>query len=100
MEIGIFKTELTMIDKINTTQIRDIMDKSVPRQQDQAKAQPDNQIDASLQVKFASLVEKAMQIPAENTQALEQAKQLLLSGELESPENIKQAAQNIVEFGI
>ena len=89
-----------MIDKINTTQVRDIMEKSVSRQQDSAKTQSENEVDASLQVQFASLVEKALQITTDNSQAVQEARQLLISGELESEENIRQAAQNMMEFGI
>jgi hypothetical protein len=60
----------------------------------------DNQVDASLQVTYDSLIEKAKEMPQEDAEAVERARRLLLSGRLESPENIRAAAENIAEFGI
>ena len=61
---------------------------------------PDNDADVSVQVKYAFLIEKAMQQPQTDTQLIQRARDLLLSGQLESPENIRRAAENIVKFGI
>ncbi len=100
MEVRNIELNTAMIDKINTNQIRDMIEQSASKQTDPAKAPLDNQVDASLQVDYASLVEKAILIPPENARAVEEARQLLLSGQLDSPDNIRQAAENMLEFGI
>lgn len=61
---------------------------------------PQNDADVSVQVDYASLIEQAMQQPEEDAQIVEQARELLLSGRLESPQNITEAAENIARFGI
>jgi len=53
-----------------------------------------------VQVDYGSLIEKAMQEPQTDAQIVQKARYLLMSGELESPERIRKAAENIVEFGI
>jgi hypothetical protein len=57
-------------------------------------------VDASLQVTYDSLIEKAKEMPRQEADAVERARRLLLSGQLESPENIRAAAENIAKFGI
>ena len=61
---------------------------------------PQNNVDVSVQVEYAHLIEQAMEQQQADAQAVERARQLLLSGQLESPQNIRQAAENIVKFGI
>ena len=59
-----------------------------------------NDVDVSIQVNYASLIDKAMQPPKTDDQLIQQARKLLLSGRLESKEIIKTAAENILEYGI
>jgi hypothetical protein len=61
---------------------------------------PDNSTDASLQLDYASFIDQAMQTPQTDTDAIQRAQELLLSGRIESPENVRVTAENIVEFGI
>ena len=89
-----------MIDKINTNQIRDILDKTAPQQPDSPKTPADNQVDASLQVDYAALIESAKQAPENDAQALQQARELLASGQLDTIQNISAAAENIINYGI
>ncbi len=89
-----------MIEKINNNQVPDILKESSPRQPEPSMEPADNQVDASLQVTYDSLIEKAKEMPQEDAEAVERARRLLLSGRLESPENIRAAAENIAEFGI
>ena len=56
--------------------------------------------DALLQTSYESVAEAVKQEPIEDTNKIEQARQLLLSGELDSPENILKAAKNILEYGV
>jgi prophage DNA circulation protein len=89
-----------MMEKIDTNQIPDFMEKPLSQQPDSAKAAQNNKVDASLQVDYASLIEKAKQAPETDAKAVQQARELLLSGQLESPENIRAAAENIIKFGV
>ena len=88
-----------MIEKIDTNQPL-IKSGASSEQPDPAKAFPNNSADVSLQVDYASFINKATQIPQTDTKAVQRAQELLLSGQLESPENVQAAAENIAEFGI
>ncbi|MHC4605277.1 MAG: hypothetical protein ACYS6W_18325 [Planctomycetota bacterium] len=57
---------------------------------------PKNGDDVSVQVDYASLIETAMQPPQDDALRVAQARDLLLSGELES----RETARTIVEFGL
>ncbi len=88
-----------MIDKVDTNQ--PMIESGLPSGQPKpARAIPDNDADVSIQVNYASLIDKAAQEPEGDAQRVRQARELLQSGQLESPENIREAADNIVEYGI
>lgn len=89
-----------MIEKVDTNQIQNFLEKTPSRLHSSPAAVSGNDADVSVQVDFASFIDTALQTPETDSQAIEKAKQLLLSGQLESPENIKQAAENIITFGI
>ena len=88
-----------MIGKIDANQIP-LEPGSSPGQPTTAGALPDNNADVSVQVQYAFLIEKALQQPETDAQVIQQARDLLLSGQLESPDNIRMAAENIAKFGI
>lgn len=89
-----------MIEKINNNQVPEILKESSSRQPELSSEPPETQVDASLQVTYDSFIEKAKELPPQDGDAVERARRLLLSGELESPENIRAAAENIAKFGI
>ncbi len=89
-----------MIEKLSTNKIQDFLEKSTPRQPNSAAALPHNNIDASVQVDYASFIDRAMQIQQPDSKAIERARKLLSSGELESLKNIERAAKNIITYGI
>ncbi len=89
-----------MIEKVDTNQIQSFLAKSSSRLPNTAAALTGNNADVTVQVDYASFIDSAMKIPQTDSQVIEQAKALLLSGQLESPENIKKAAENIITFGI
>jgi len=89
-----------MIEKLDTNQIQGFLEKSLSRQPNSTAALPDNDMGASIQVDYASFIDRAMQTPKTDSKAIERARGLLLSGQLESPKNIKRAAKNIISFGI
>ncbi|MHC4622272.1 MAG: hypothetical protein ACYS4W_00040 [Planctomycetota bacterium] len=86
--------------EIDVNGIQDFCENSSSRQLNPARALSDNKIDASLRVNYASLIDEAMQTPHADASTIQQAQELLLSGQLESPENIREAAENIIRFGI
>jgi len=89
-----------MIEEVNTNPIRDFLEASSSRQPDSAGPHPNDDEDVSVQVDYASLIDQAMQSPQTDNQTIQRARELLLSGELESLDNILEAAENIVTFGI
>jgi hypothetical protein len=86
--------------KIDTNGIQDFLENSPSKQLNSARALSNSDTDASLWVDYASLIDKAMQIQHTDTDAVQQAQELLLSGQLEAPENVQAAAENIIRFGI
>ena len=88
-----------MIDKINSNQIQELLAKS-SRQSNSAETQNDNNLDVSLEVNYASLIRKAMEAAESDDNAVQEAKELLSSGQLESEEKIRAAAENIIKFGV
>jgi hypothetical protein len=87
-----------MIGKIRTNQIRELLEELSSRQP--GSAAPNNDKDVSVQVNYASLIDQAMQAPQADDDIIAAARKLLMSGKLESPENIQAAAENIIMFGI
>ena len=89
-----------MLEKIDTNQIKDLLEKSPYPQSEPTKSTSSDNIDAFLQVDYASLIEQAIQTQQTDDNAVQKAQELLASGQLESPENIKEAAENIINRGI
>jgi len=71
-----------------------------PKQSNSAGALPDSDADVSVQVDYASLIDEAMQTPQTGADAVQEAKELLLSGELESAAGFERAAEEIAIFGV
>ena len=88
-----------MVNKINN-KVYDVLKEISPEKSDRLRPADTNKADASLQISSALLVEKAAQEPIEDVDKVERARLLLLSGELDRPENIHRAAENILKFGI
>lgn len=89
-----------MIEKINISQIQDPLEKLSSKQPTPAGAPLNNAADVSLQLNYASFIDKATQTPQTDTKAIQQAQELLMSGQLENPQNIRAAAENILKLGI
>ena len=89
-----------MIENISANQTNPILGNIPLQSVDPAKSRPANDSDATLQISFADLIEKAKQSPAAGTDAVQEARELLLSGKLTSPENVRAAAESILDFGI
>ena len=70
------------------------------KQQDIRRPSPDNDMDVSIHVDNASLIEMAMQIPQTDPQLITRARVAILSDQLETPENFFLAAEDIEKFSI
>ena len=89
-----------MINNIDRNQLGHVVGQPALPNADQAAARPVNDADASLHVRFGDLISQAQQSAQADTDAVRQARQLLNSGQLTSPENIASAARNMLEYGI
>lgn len=89
-----------MIGKINSSQMQDIVEISSSKQSSPNEVSSNVGPDVSLQFDYVALIDKAMQSRPADTKAVEYARELLLSGQLESPENIQAAAEEIINYGI
>ena len=89
-----------MIDKINTSHLQDALANAVAKQTRNTDQDPGRTADASLQADYTALIKEASTVWNQDEVRLQKAKELLNSGQLDSPENIRQAAQNIAQFDI
>jgi hypothetical protein len=92
-----------MIDKININQIpdpRQVGDDPASGQQNRPKPAVNDQTDATLQIDFGRLIEQAVNTPPADKDAVQKAREILESGRLDNPGNIREAAENIIKFGI
>jgi len=89
-----------MIDKINNNRISDILKETFPKQTAPVTGDTNNQADASLQISYGSLIEEAKQSQPTEADTVEQARKLIASGQLDTLENIRKAAEAITKLGI
>jgi len=89
-----------MIDKININQIPEHFDGPSAGKRTPPKPPVNDQADATLQIDFGRLIEQATKMPPAETDAVQKASELLQSGQLDNPANIREAAENILKFGI
>jgi hypothetical protein len=88
-----------MIEKINNNQFQQFIKPVQPDAQNKIQNDITSE-SASSSVSCDKLIIQAQQMDTEDTQAVQNARKLLLSGQLDTPENIKKAAENILKFGI
>jgi len=88
-----------MIDKVNSKQFQELVPKSAS-QDNSVETQNNTRLDVSLQVNYASLIKKAMESPESDENAVQQAQELLSSGELESEQTIRTVAETIIKLGV
>ena len=89
-----------MIEKIENKQISDVLKDVSSKQSEPSSRSLSNSADDSLQISHESLMDQVKQVPSENTSAVEEARRLLLSGQLDTPEHIRAAAEAIAKFGV
>ncbi len=88
-----------MIDKINVNPIH-LDPAAAAGQNPRPETAKNSQVDATLQIDFQRLVEQAAKEPPADADAVQKARELLQSGQLDSEANIKAAAENIASFGV
>lgn len=89
-----------MIDNIGTDHMGPILGNTPLPQGDPANMRPQDHSDATLQVNFADLIAKAKQAAEADAEAVQNARELLLAGRLTSPNEIRSAAESIINLGI
>jgi hypothetical protein len=89
-----------MVDRIGAEKAQEILARLSSQQHNHVKPAAKTDGDASVQVNYASLIEKAQQVQQADAQALQRAGELLRSGMLHSSAIARAAAENIVEFGV
>ena len=89
-----------MIDEVYNNQIRDFSEQSSSRPPNSAGPLPNDDVDVSVEVNYASLIDNAVQSPETDLEVVQRARELLLAGKLDTPENTWGAAEYIVTFGI
>ena len=85
--------------KIETGGIQNFYDNLQTGQAKPARTNSDIDADASLATDYAQIIDKALNTQPQEADAVQNAQNLLLSGLLDSPKNIRAAAQNIIKFG-
>ena len=89
-----------MIQNINANAIQEIQAKPTQRDGQGACRSSSAEVDATLQVQYAPLVAEAIRISESDVEAVQRAKELLASGQLDTVENIRQAAQDLLDYGV
>jgi len=89
-----------MIDKINNNQIQNLFDSASSKPPASAKQPKNDDTDDSIQIDYACLIEKALKKPESDSGAVQKARHLLLTGQLDDPQLLQEAAENILKFGI
>jgi hypothetical protein len=89
-----------MIDKVNTSQLQDILANAAAKQANTARSGKSTSADASLQADYSELIKQASNASPDEQARLQQAKELFESGQLETLENIRQAAENMAKYGV
>jgi phage tail tape-measure protein len=70
------------------------------KKKDDSTAGSTDAADATLRSQYASTIRKALESDQSDAQAVQQAREALISAQLDTYENIEQTAENILKFGI
>jgi len=89
-----------MVGRIQTNQIRELLEELSSRQLKSGGNAQNSHTDVSVQVNYASLIDQAMKAPGQDHRVVEAARKLVISGELISYKNCREAAENIADLGI
>ena len=90
-----------MLDPIQISTIQGTTSKGSPRQSrgtssSEGSADPD----ATLQIQHGDQIAKALAAEQADAEAVQEAAKLLASGEIDSRQSVRQAAEDIVDYGV
>lgn len=89
-----------MIHNIDANRVGHLMGQAPLPTPDPVNSRQSDQVDAALHVSFGDLISQAKDSAQADAAAVEEARQLLLSGRLTSQENVQAAARNMLTTGI
>jgi hypothetical protein len=89
-----------MINNIDVHRIQELLPKPVGKKDRGGEASDVPSPDASLNVEYGNLIADALQFPQADEHTVERARELIASGQLDTPENIRAAAANIIQLGV
>ncbi|MBP7051118.1 MAG: hypothetical protein KBE65_08895 [Phycisphaerae bacterium] len=89
-----------MIENVQNNHITHRMGMNSVSQADTSNRPTASDLDATVQVNFAGMVNQALQADETDVDAVQKAKELLQTNRLTTPENIRSAAENMLTFGI
>ncbi len=89
-----------MIHNIDANRVGHLMGQAPLPTPDPVHSRQSDQVDASLHVSFGDLVSQAKDSAQADAAAVEEARQLVLSGRLLTSENIQATAENMLKTGI
>jgi len=89
-----------MINHINTSLVQGTAAKATQKKGQGERSKKSAEPDATLQIRYAPMIAKAIGTPAVDADAVKAAQQMLASGELDRPETIREAAQNLIDYGL
>lgn len=85
-----------MIENVKNNQIQGLAAQFLSKRQEAAKTAGS----CETKVDFDALIDKAKQAENTDANAVEKARELLMSGQLDSPANIREAAESMIKYGI
>ncbi len=86
-----------MINKIENNQLLAEASSKFPNAK---KILSGNDLDVSINGDYSSLVDMAIKGTQADVEMIQKARESILSGEIDSPQNILMAAENIITYGI
>ncbi|MFC1763406.1 hypothetical protein ACFL6U_15175 [Planctomycetota bacterium] len=89
-----------MINHINTSLLQGLQAKDSLKKEPGVRSKKEAEPDVTLQVRYAPIIAKAISTPAADADAVSEAKEMLASGSIDNRENIKKAAENLVDYDI
>ena len=89
-----------MIDPIQISTIQGTSAKGSPRQSRDPISQAPAEPDATLQIQHGDQIAKAVASDPADADAVQAAEKLLASGEIDSRQSARQAAEDLVDFGV
>lgn len=89
-----------MVNHINTSLLQGLQAKANQKKGPSGRSKNSAEPDATLQVRYAPLIAKAIMTPVADAEAIKAAQKMLAAGELDRPEIIREAAENLVDNGI